>query len=70
MLCPTPDKRPYLTLRNAAESMIWTYERFGVWQRPYRCDPGCGSYHLTTKDLEGEFVTDEQAHQLLDAVGL
>lgn len=66
--CPTPDKVSFSTLRGAALQMIDTYESYGVWQRPYRCDPGCGSLHLTSNDLDGKPVTAAQADALLSIV--
>lgn len=67
-MCPTPAKIKFGTLRGAAEHMIWAYETYGEWSRPYRCD--CDYYHLSTKDLAGEPVSEEQAHELLTSVGL
>jgi len=63
----SPDKIQFGTLRGAVEQTTWTYESYGVWQRPYRCD-SCHEYHLTSHDLDGQPVTAEQAGQLIEAV--
>lgn len=69
MYCPTLDKVAFGTLRGAVQAMIRTHDRIGVWQRPYRCEPGCGDYHLTTNDFSGQPVSDDQAAQIIKIYG-
>lgn len=42
--CPTPDKRTYL---NKQSALAYAKE---INLRAYQCIPGCGFWHLTTKD--------------------
>lgn len=68
MHCPTLDKVAFGTLRGAVQGMVRTHDRLGIWQRPYRCDPGCGDYHLTTLTPDGREVLDEQASALIATI--
>jgi hypothetical protein len=65
----TPDKIGYSTLRGAVTAMVEVHDEHGVWQRPYRCDD-CHEYHLTSKDLTGLPVTEDQAAQMLAVYSL
>lgn len=47
--CPTPQKKAYMTKREAIRVAIRLSRKFIKPSRVYRCVPGCGRYHLTTR---------------------
>jgi hypothetical protein len=64
-MCDHPEKLQYLTLREAATAALAILPTYGP-QRPYEC--ACGRFHLTSKGLDGNVLTDEMVRALADAL--